>query len=254
MKVLNCVIFGESEIQQKNVLLSIKITFLDTCSERLIIFFVSNKLQESTKNTDILASLLTDYSPISFALRRSQIMAKGKDLCIFNNSLTLSKEFAEKMKEHISTCLNLLEKENILDDQVRWEYLKYELRKLSIKFSKAQAKKLKLERVLPEKKLKNLESNMNNHEEYNDCKTQLEQIYKIKANGIKIRSKYEWYEHGEKSSKFFLNLEKSRVIQGQVRTVIYNDKETNDETEINNHIYSFLNYLYKETYLFLVII
>ena len=60
---------------------------------------------------------------------------------------------------------------------------------------------------------------MNNHEEY-DCKTQLKQIYKIKANGIKFRSKCEWYEHGEKSSKFFLNLEKSRAIQGQVRTVI----------------------------------
>ena len=68
---------------------------------------------------------------------------------------------------------------------------------------------------------------MSNHEEYNECKTQLEQIYKIKANGIKIRSKCEWYEHGDK--------------------FIYNDKETNDETEINNHIYSFFNYLYKET-------
>ena len=42
-----------------------------------------------------------------------------------------------------------------------------------------------------------------------------------------------------KSSKFFLNLEKGRAIQGQVGTVIYNDKETNDQTEINNHIYSF---------------
>ena len=86
------------------------------------------------------------------------------------------------MKEHISTCLNLIEKEDILDDQARWEYLKYEVRKFSIKFSEAQAKKLRFERVLLEKKLKNLESNMNNHEEYNDCKTQLEQIYKIKAN------------------------------------------------------------------------
>ena len=37
------------------------------------------------------------------------------------------------------------------------------------------------------------------------------------------------------------------AFQGQVQTVIYNDKETNDETEINNHIYSFFNYLYKET-------
>ena len=56
---------------------------------------------------------------------------------------------------------------------------------------------------------------MNNHKEYNDCKTQLEQIYKIKVNGLKI-SKCEWYKHGEKSSKFFLNLEKSHAIQGQV--------------------------------------
>ena len=95
------------------------------------------------------------------------------------------------MKKHISTCLNLLEKENILDDQVRWKYLKYEVRKFSIKFSKAQAKKRRLERVLLEKKLKNLESNMNNHEEYSDHKIQLEQIYKIKANGIKFRSKCE---------------------------------------------------------------
>ena len=88
---------------------------------------------------------------------------------------------------------------------------------------------------------------MNNHEEYNDCKTQLEQVYKIKTSGTKIRSKCGWYKHGEKSSKFFLNLEKSRAIQSQVQTVIYNDKETNDETEIDNHIYSFFNYLYKQT-------
>ena len=65
---------------------------------------------------------------------------------------------------------------------------------------------------------------MNNHVEYNDSKTQLEQTYKIKANGIKISSKFEWYKHGEKSSKFFVNLEKSRAIQNQVQIVIYNDK------------------------------
>ena len=110
---------------------------------------------------------------------------------ICNSSLTVNQEFLEKMKEHIPTCLNLLKKENILDDQARWDYLKYEVRKSSIKLSKAQAKKLRLERVLLEEKLKNLESNMNNHEEYNGCKSQLEQTYKIKANGIKNRSKCE---------------------------------------------------------------
>ena len=43
-------------------------------------------------------------------------------------------------------------------------------------------------------------------------KTKLEQIYEEKANGVKIRSKCEWYEFGEKSSKFFLNLEKQHAL------------------------------------------
>ena len=71
--------------------------------------FVSNKLQESIKNTDVLPSLSTDHSPIPCTLRRSQITAKGKGLWIFNSSLTLKIIF-EKMKEHILTCLNLLKK------------------------------------------------------------------------------------------------------------------------------------------------
>ena len=86
--------------------------------------------------------LSTDHTTISFTLRRLQIAAKGKGLWIFNSSLILSKEFVEKRKEHISTCLNLLEKENILDDQVRWEYLKYEVRQFSINFQKRKQRTL----------------------------------------------------------------------------------------------------------------
>ena len=33
-------------------------------------------------------------------------------------------------------------------------------------------------------------------------------MYDHIAEGIRIRSKCEWYEHGEKSTKFFLNLQK----------------------------------------------
>ena len=80
------------------------------------------------------------------------------------------------MKEHISTCLNLLEKENILDDQVRWENLKYEVRKFSITFSKSQAKKLRLERVLLEKKLKNLERIIKNKFNVNVNGVRMEKI------------------------------------------------------------------------------
>ena len=72
------------------------------------------------------------------------------------------------MREHISTCLNLLEKENIVDQQVRWEYLKYAVRKFSIKCSKAQGKIIRLERVFREKKNKNLQNKILKKKEKNE--------------------------------------------------------------------------------------
>ena len=62
-----------------------------------------------------------------------------------------------------------------------------------------------------EKKLKELESNLSseaNFNEYTKCKKDLELIYERIDEGVKIRSKFQWYEKGEKSTKCFLNLTK----------------------------------------------
>ena len=45
------------------------------------------------------------------------------------------------MKNHIATATMFLNEENIFGDQIRWEYLKYEIRKFSIHFSVSEAKK-----------------------------------------------------------------------------------------------------------------
>ena len=44
------------------------------------------------------------------------------------------------MKKSISDTLNELFNENILDDQVKWEYLKCDIRKYTINFSEKLAK------------------------------------------------------------------------------------------------------------------
>ena len=48
-------------------------------------------------------------------------------------------------------------------------------------------------------------------------KLRLEEIFGIKANGVKIRSKCDWYKYGEKTSKFF---SKNRFVQSQIRKLI----------------------------------
>ena len=55
----------------------------------------------------------------------------------------------------------MLDDENVSDKQIRWEYLKFEIRKLSIEFSKETAKKVKFETMFLENKLMVLESNLN---------------------------------------------------------------------------------------------
>ena len=71
-------------------------------------------------------------------------------------------------------------------------------------------------------------------------------IYTKKVNGIRIRSKYNWYENGETSTKFFLNLEKYCATQGCLRTILENKKELSDSQQINDALYNFYQTLFKE--------
>ena len=120
----------------------------------------------------------------------------------------------EKLITKISTSNEFLE-----DAEMKWVSLKYENQKFTIYYSTA-AKIRKQHKIDLEYKLKNLNNNLTSEENrklYNNYKNELETIYDHIADGIKIRSKCEWYEHGEKSTKFFLNLEKKQVVQNQIR-------------------------------------
>ena len=54
---------------------------------RLVYFYISNSMQVYVKNTDFLASLLTDHSPISFSYCKNQESNRARGLSKINNSL-----------------------------------------------------------------------------------------------------------------------------------------------------------------------
>ena len=60
------------------------------------------------------------------------------------------------MKTLIKHVLDNLNQDNIVDPQSRWEYLKYEITKFSIHFSKGIARNKKTDRTYLENKLKTL--------------------------------------------------------------------------------------------------
>ena len=83
---------------------------------------------------------------------------------------------------------------------VKWEYLKYNIRKYTINFSKQLAKTTNKKNVDLETKLKHFGKYYENcNKDYKVLRQQLDAIYEEKAKGIKIRSKCNWYELGKKS-------------------------------------------------------
>ena len=79
---------------------------------------------------------------------------------------------------------------------------------------------------------KNLDED--NLSKYNSVKNELDLIYDHIAEGMRIRSKCNWYEHGEKSKHFFfLNLEKQQGSQNTIKKLVVDDKEITDQTLIS---------------------
>ena len=103
---------------------------------------------------------------------------------------------------------------------VQWEFLKYQIGKFTIEFSKNKSKleREKLSRL--EVKLTELEQNLSNDEvkeQHNAYRGEINEIYNEISNKIKIRSKCDWYEFDEKSNKFFLTIEKRQATQNTDR-------------------------------------
>jgi len=92
--------------------------------------------------------------------------------------------------------------------------IKMEIRAFTIKFSKKTAKSkhdeesaLLSEMIKLQCKLQTTYSD--SLSEIERIKTKLSKIASIKTCGTIIRSRACWYEHGEKNSKYFYNLEKT---------------------------------------------
>ena len=73
----------------------------------------------------------------------------------------------------------------------------------------------------------------------------MEQLYDKMVESIIIRSRARWYEHGEKNSKYFFNLEKRNHIRKDIRKLRLSGVITVDPFEILEGEKKFYENLYK---------
>ena len=79
-----------------------------------------------------------------------------------------------------------------MDSQLKWELLKYEIRRFAMSYCKQRTKRDLAARKYLENKLKNLENvlhNNDNLESYHNIKGKIKEIYEKIAKGARIISK-----------------------------------------------------------------
>ena len=103
----------------------------------------------------------TDFSPIFLSFSKNLETPRANDLWKFKNSLCSNVDYTTKLKNHLKCIQKAIIKGNITDEQMIWEYIRYEIRKLSISFCKDYAKYKPTKTFILEIKLKQLESNAN---------------------------------------------------------------------------------------------
>ena len=216
---------------------------------RLDYFMVSKFASDMVNKASILSSFCSDHSCISLDLSHLATDNKGNGFWKFNNSLIEDSDYVNSMKRLIGrwdVTYNY-----ILDKRVKWDIIKYEIRKYTCSYSSSKKKELNREEIDLQRRLNELEILLSNTEsehlynEYDTCKTRLNRIYENKAKGVIVRSRARWLEQGEKSTKYFFNLEKSNFTRKHIRKLRL---ENNDLITESNEILSEASKFYEQLY------
>ena len=193
---------------------------------RLDYYLISSQLQFVVTSCDIIPAEDTDHSAITLKLKSLPDVPKGPSHWHFNNSLVKEETYIQLMREHIGLWIQECNDEYKDNNDARklWEFLKYKIRSFTIEYTKNKAKSGIV-------KVNQLESSLTGNtnttlrKEYDDAKLQLEQYYDEITRGIIVRSRVQWVEDGEKSTKYFLNMEKRNQIKKSVKKLVINKDE-----------------------------
>ena len=217
---------------------------------RLDFWLLSDICQEDIEKSDIISSINSDHSAITLHFSSIGKQKNGPSFWKFNASLVDDTNFVALLTESVPEWL--IEFNAVTDKRVLWDLIKYRIRQMSIKYCKERAreKREKVSRI--ENTLRTCEQNCSNcpsnenFEQLEILKIEYDNIYEDLAKGAIIRSKATWYEKGEKSNKYFLNLESHNKIKSSVRK-IFNAEGTliTDPQKIRKEIESFYSDLCK---------
>ena len=174
------------------------------------------------RSTEIIPAIRTDHDAILLEIGKLENGQKGPDYWKLNCSLLAGDAYVNSVTELLPVWAAEGRKE-LTDHRSVWDWIKYNIRAHAINFSKRKSKERnEKEKTLQEelnKAKEELEMTPSdfNASRYLAAQEKLQTFYEEKTKGIIIRARVRWHEHGEKSTKYFLNLEKRNHVKKHLR-------------------------------------
>lgn len=157
----------------------------------------------------------TDHKAVFIELNDTSFV-RGPGYWKFNNSYLKDADFVQEFNLYVEQMLqNEISGLSAVD---KWEFCKINIKEFCINYGKVKSLMRKQETYYLEKELKETENKMilnptdtelNAKHCYLKQKLELQKIHE--AKGAQVRSKVKWIEDGEKNTKYFYNLEKTRA-------------------------------------------
>ena len=234
---------------------------------RLDFFLISKMLLPLCMNSDILASFMSDHARITLSLEINNDK-RGPGFWKLNTSLLEDINYLNLIRELIQEVLQL----KFDDVRSKWDYLKFKVKTETIQYASFKKKCYANQLEVLERKLKTIQSRLSNKSFLNislfteqedihlmeEIKDEIDELVAIKVRGAMVRSRANWYQYGEKPSKYFLKLEQAnnnkktryRLKRDRDGVILTNQKDILKEQErFYSELYSYHSVEHHTNYL-----
>ena len=218
---------------------------------RLDKFLISTELLDNVQRSNILIpGIKSDHKCVTIFLDFNK-SDKGPGRWKMNTSILNDRSYIEKIKNLLLKTQN--DYKNI-SKQLIWEICKIKIKEFTISYCKYKQRLKKnlmtdLENKVQAKETELINSNYNRNiqAERDALVNDLNNLVSEKNKGAQVRSRAKWIEEGEKSTKYFFNLEKQNISKNTIKKLKRDDGSyTNTDSDIIEEGYIFYENLYKK--------
>ena len=216
---------------------------------RLDYFLISDSLCSRVNHVRHTPGFATDHSAVTLSLK-TDTPVKGKGFWKLNVKHLSDKVYITEINEVIEKAAS---KYKDCNPALRWEMIKCEIVGYSMLFSITKAKKKKEMLNNLNRTLKYLETlrvnntNPNIQEEYEAVKAKIDSFMKEKTQSLIFMSRANYYQEGERNTKYFYATAKKRAQQRTMYEVNdANNKLVKDPKAILKVQHDYYNALYKQ--------